>query len=117
MHTQKNGDSEKAAQTAKNIRKNKKIQLGVLSYKSAPQSNGATPSEILMGRKLRIKLEIINNHELIKEENYIKSHKNNHMSCYKTFPILQKGDRVYIQDQHKYGEVTNRTNNPRSYQK
>ena len=60
LYPQANGEVERAVQTAKNIlRKNANPHLGLLAYRSAPLANGLTPSEILMGRRLRNKLPLV----------------------------------------------------------
>ena len=128
LHPQANGEVERAIQTTKNIlKKNSNMYLGLLAYRSAPLQNGATPSEILMGRKIRTKLPTvpanllpkpIDNEELIrKEEMYRENYKRNYDSRHKIqiLPTLQKGDKVYIRDQDRFGTVEGKLSNPRSY--
>lgn len=128
LHPQANGEAERAVQTAKNIlKKNANPYLGLLAYRSAPLRNGLTPSEILMSRKIRTKLPVLpdnlvpkecNKENLLeKEENYREKYSrnfNNHHRIQK-LPVLQTGDKVYVRDQERYGEVTERLNQPRSY--
>ena len=128
FHPQANGEVERAVQTAKNIlRKNANPYLGLLAYRSAPLENGLTPSEILMNRKLRTKLhsvpktllrkEIDKEKLMKKEEAYRECYTNNYNARHRviTLPALQEGDKVFIRDQEKYGEVKEKLISPRSY--
>lgn len=46
-------------------------------------------------------------------ENYTRKYNKHHRVV--TLPSLSVGDRVYIRDQQKYGEIQEHHNNPRSY--
>ena len=49
-----NGEVERAVRTAKSmLRKNEDIFSALLTYGSTPLQNGLSPSELLMGRRLR----------------------------------------------------------------
>ncbi|XP_015747739.1 PREDICTED: uncharacterized protein K02A2.6-like [Acropora digitifera] len=128
IYPQANGEVERAVQTAKNIlRKNSNPYLGLLAYKTAPLRNGFTPSQLLMNRKLRTKLPVVP--EVLKpaavdretvqakeeayREKYAKNYNSNHRVV--SLPALEEGDKVYIQDQQRFGEVKGREVNPRSY--
>ena len=51
---QSNSEAERAVKTIKQIlAKNTDPYLGLLAYRSTPLENGYSPSELLMGRKLR----------------------------------------------------------------
>ena len=57
-YSQSNGEAERAVQTVKLILSKCKeskgdVYLAMLSYRTAPLSNGLTPAEILFGRKIR----------------------------------------------------------------
>lgn len=75
LHLQTNGDSEKDAQTAKNIRKNTLRSTGI---QVSPTKEWGYSEWNINGQETK-DYTGDNKHELIKEENYIKSHKNNHV--------------------------------------
>ena len=129
LYPQANGEVERAVQTAKNIlRKNANPHLGLLAYRSAPLANGLTPSEILMGRRLRNKLPLvpenlrprkIDQEKLQKkEQEYRERYSDNYNTRHRAveLPTLQQGDKVFIRDQARYGEVEKKLESPRSYQ-
>ena len=129
MHPQANGEAERAVQTAKNIlRKNANPYLGLLAYRTAKLQNGHSPSELLMGRRLRSKLpctpemlvptQVDKEKVAIKEEEYRKKYSKDYDRRHqaKLLPFLQEGDKVYIRDQDRYGEITKHMISPRSYQ-
>ena len=119
---------KRAVQTAKNIlRKNCNPYLGLLANRTAPLRNGFTPSELLMNRKLCTKLpvvtkvlkpaavdrETVDTKEEAYREKYAKNYNSNHRVV--SLPALEEGDKVYIRDQQRFGEVKGREVNPRSY--
>ena len=58
-YPQANGEVERAVRTAKSIlRKNRDIYSALLTYRSTPLQNGLSPSELLMGGRLRTHLPI-----------------------------------------------------------
>ena len=80
-----------------------------------------------MNRKLRTKLPVVP--EVLKpaavdretveakeeayREKYAKNYNSNHRVV--SLPALEEGDKVYIRDQQRFGEVKGREVNPRSY--
>ena len=53
-YAQSNSKAERAVQTVKNILKKEKDKgIALLAYRSTPLSNGYSPAELLMGRRLR----------------------------------------------------------------
>ena len=80
-----------------------------------------------MNRKLKTKLPLvpenllpkeIDKEKLIKkEEAYRERYTNNYNARHRviTLPALQEGDKVFIRDQEKYGEVKEKLISPRSY--
>ena len=128
IHPQANGGVKRAVQTAKNIlRKNCNPYLGLLANRTAPLRNGFTPSQLLTNRKLCTKLpvvaevlkpavvdrETVDAKEEAYREKYAKNYNSNHRVV--ALPALQEGDKVYIRDQQRFGEVKGREVNPRSY--
>jgi hypothetical protein len=127
-YPQANGAAERAVQTAKNIiRKNENPYLGLLAYRTAPIHNGQTPSQILMSRLLRTDLPTAENKltpELTdqdqfnrKEEEYKNRYTENYNRKHRTIelPSLSPGDKVFVRDQKKHGEVVEKLLSPRSY--
>ena len=59
-YPQSNGEAERAVQTVKKImKKEKDIDKVLLAYRSAPLSCGHSPAELLMGRKIRTMVPIM----------------------------------------------------------
>ncbi|XP_064615801.1 uncharacterized protein K02A2.6-like [Liolophura sinensis] len=55
-----NGEAERAVEAVKGLlNKADDPYLAMLSYRSNPLQNGFTPSELLMGRKLRTKVPVL----------------------------------------------------------
>ena len=128
LHPQANGEAERAVQTAKNIlRKNVNPYLGMLAYRTAPLRNGLTPCELLMNRKLRttlpttrenLKSKPVDREALQeKEQQYRDQYTENYNHRHRTvaLPSLKVGDRVFIRDQNRHGEVREKLKEPRSY--
>ena len=59
-YPQSNGESERAVQTVKAmLRKAIYPYISMLAYRSTPLRNGFSPSELMLGRKLRTSLPVI----------------------------------------------------------
>ena len=59
-YPQANGEAERAVRTIKGLlKKNTDPYLSLLMYRSSPLQNGLSPSELLMGRKLKTTLPIL----------------------------------------------------------
>ena len=121
MHPQSNGEAERAVQTA---------SLGLMAYRSTPLQNGLSPSQLLMGRKLRTTLPTVPSNldqtvlkaqldqARLKEEQYRQNAADNFNKRHRTImlPPLETGDTVWVKDQNGSGSVIVRDANPRSYQ-
>ena len=128
MYPRANGEAERAVRTAKNIlKKNADFHLGLLAYRSAPLHNGFTPSQLLMSRRLRTTLPVIpeklvpepvNLKQVQRTETmYKQKYQSDHDNRFKItkVPSLTPGDKVYLRDQGRYGEIVEKTASPRSY--
>ena len=129
-YPQANGEAERGVRTVKALlKKNDDIQLALLSYRASPLQNGLAPCELLMGRRLKTQVPTLP-HMLLprvqqpdlktvreKEEKYrsdqMMTYNRRHDS--RELPELQPGDSVWIRDQSRYGKVTQKAQQPRSY--
>ena len=123
-----NGEAERAVRTAKAIlSKNSNPYLGLLAYRSAPIYNGRTPSQLLMSRQLRTSIpttpakltpKIEDSQKIqVGEQDYRSKYAKNHDRHHRVveLPCLNPGDKVFVRDQARYGEVQQQMTNPRSY--
>ena len=122
-----NGESERAVGTIKRLfRKTKDLQMALLNYRSTPLSNGYSPAELLMNRRLKTLIPTIQSHlrptvpdyEAVnrKHSDLNQKTKNHHDHRHraKDLPDLEIGDPVYVRDQKTEGHVVNKVA-PRSY--
>ncbi len=59
-YPQSNGEAERAVRTIKDVlKKSSDPYIGLLLYRTTPLSNWYSPSELLMGRKLRANLPMV----------------------------------------------------------
>ena len=119
-HPSGNGESERAVRTMKEIlKKNGDQYLALLTHHTTPLSNGLSPCELLMGRKLRTTLPILprklipgvetselervrerENHQRTKQQqNFNRRHRA------KLLPKLNPGDEVWIHDMDREATV------------
>ena len=121
-YPQANGEAERAVRTIKNLLKknqsqNSDMYLALLAYRSTPIANGYSPSELLMGRKLRTIVPILpqqlqpklpNTFALRRKEQHIKEKQkqtyNKRHRVTKLTP-LKKGNRVWLPQMGKKGTV------------
>ncbi|XP_064622558.1 uncharacterized protein LOC135484804 [Lineus longissimus] len=127
LYPQGNGEAERAVQTVKNlIKKSKDFTLALLAYRSTPLQNGYSPSELLMGRRLRNTLP--QHHSKLepkwsygdlrkKEEEYRRKmtlNADKHHAA-RSLPQLGIGDTVWIPDKEVTGSISGHAETPRSY--
>ena len=129
-YPQANGEVERAVRTAKSLlRKNDEIYSALLTYRSTPLQNGLSPSELLMGRRLRTQLPIhpknLYPNVQLKERQTVEMKEssyrlNQQLSFNKRhraveLPKLHPGDHVWVRDQDRHGLILGKTEQPRSY--
>lgn len=127
-YPQSNGEAERAVRTVKHLlKKATDPYTALLLYRATPQHNGLSPSELLMGRKLKTKIPTLPsnlrpalpNQSMIreKEERYKEQQKRqfDKRYCARELPPLNVGDPVYIRDMNRPGEIVARHHNPRSF--
>ena len=125
-----NEKAERSVRTVKEIfKKSKAPYLALLTYRTTPLQNGLSPSELIMGRKLRTPLlmmpakldqkvpkealEEAEKREANYREKQAKTFDEKHRSI--LLPQLCKGDSVWVRDQERDGIVVEKTSSPRSY--
>ena len=125
-----NGEAERSVRTVKEIfKKSKDPCLALLTYRTTPLQNGLSPSELIMGRKLRTPLPMMptkldqkvpkealeeaGEREANYREKQAKTFDKKHRSI--LLPQLHKGDNVWVRDQERDGIVVEKTSSPRSY--
>ncbi|KAL7880825.1 hypothetical protein SRHO_G00030790 [Serrasalmus rhombeus] len=125
---QSNGEAERAVRTIKNLlKKSADPYLALMAYRAAPLANGYSPTELLMGRKIRTPVPVIPSQleprcvdmqNLKKTEkiyrqkqkcNYDRRHKTHYMEH------LYPGRHVWIKDTAERGTVVSTAATPRSY--
>jgi len=126
-YPQSNGEVERAVQTAKNIlKKSEDPYLGFLAYRTTPQRNGLSPSQLLMRRQLRSTLptttarlskhhdtQTIQSGEAEYRTKMAQNYNKRHRAT--ALPPLETGDQVWVRDQDRYGSVIEKEVSPRSY--
>ena len=127
-YPQANGETERAVRTIKGLlKKNADPYLALLMYRSSPLQNGLSPTELLMGRKLKTTLPILPSnlhpkaqHDQVirqKEEAYRTKQQHNFNLRHRAtnLPTLHRGDSVWIRDQDSQGTILAKASQPRSY--
>ena len=125
-----NGEVERAVRTVKALlRKNVDPYPALLSYRSTPLQNGLSPSELLMGRRLRTKVPAIpsvlkpnvqdTDRQTVKlwEDQYRSKQQINHDKRHRAhdLPPLTVGKQVWVRDQNREGQIIGAAKQPRSY--
>ena len=127
-YPQSNGAAERAVQTVKKmLKKADDPYAALLLYRATPLENGFSPSELLMGRKLKTKLPVLPstlapktpNHSSVKEkEEKIKERQRknfNKRHATKEAQKLKPNDKVFVRDMKKTGHIVRPHHNPRSF--
>uniref|UniRef100_A0A0A9W2U6 RNA-directed DNA polymerase n=1 Tax=Lygus hesperus TaxID=30085 RepID=A0A0A9W2U6_LYGHE len=128
-YPQSNGQAESAVHTAKKIlAKCENLRIGLLSYNSSPLKNGFSPSELLMGRRLRTMVPISTENlrpklpdmgklqQFEREDRERRKHYfDRRHGAVKEKPDLRVGEHVYVRDLKQQGIVKEKDVSPRSY--
>ncbi|XP_036001498.1 uncharacterized protein K02A2.6-like [Fundulus heteroclitus] len=125
---QSNGEVERAIRTIKSLlKKSSDPYLALMAYRASPLANGYSPTELLMGRKIRTTVPVIpsqlepNRADLGKvrktEKSYRLRQTQNYNRRHRAFdmPSLQPGDHVWVKDIRQRGTVVSTAGTPRSY--
>ena len=130
LHPRSNGEAERAVKTLKLIMKktlasNEDMYKGLLAYRATPISNGYSPAELLMGRKLRNPVpevsqkrdpQLPNSKSLrMRENKYRQKMKQNRDKGSRRLKPLWKGQKVYAKSENKHYTVQDYHHTPRSY--
>ena len=121
-HPQGNGEAERAVKTIKSLlKKTGDSYLALLAYRSTPLEIGYSPSELLMGRRLRSTVpaaqkqlvpktpdpsKVIARDLALKERQ--KENHDTHHGVYE-LPSLLPGDSVWVPDRQQLGEILEET--------
>ena len=125
---QSNGEAERAVETTKSLlKKEKDPSKGLLAYRSTPLACGYSPSELLMGRKLRNTIPTF--HTVLnpswpdmdklreREEGSKETQRLNFNQRHNAIPLrsVQPGTPVHIKDMGTTGTIARAAETPRSY--
>jgi hypothetical protein len=127
-YPQSNGLAESAVATAKKIiLKCKDTHEGLLAYRSTPLENGYSPSELLMGRKIRgtVPIAPVNLVPKTPDLEALKT-REEQIRCKRKIRFdkrhatregeeLQDGQMVYVRDKQVKGKIIQKHQHPRSY--
>lgn len=125
---QSNGEAERAVRTVKRLlQKEPDPYLALMAYRATPLSNGHSPAELLMGRRIRTTLPTMPSSlqpewtdlgrlRRDEEENKRKQQLN-YNRRHNTYPLphLRAGDHVWVSDTKERGTVLKPAHTPRSY--
>lgn len=127
-HPQANGEAERMVKTIKEIlRKAEDPYLSLLAYRNTAGITGLSPAQILMSRRLRTRIPVIqqqlnrakvDNERLTAANDKIKDRQRevyNRRHNAKLLPQLEAGDEVWVRDANCIGRVVRRASTPRSY--
>ena len=127
-YAQSNGEIERAVQTVKRFwKKCDDVYLGLLMYRNTPLKNGFSPAQLSMGRSLKTRVPChpkvltpkVPNAELVRERErvYRKEMATNYDRRHRTGEAeqLEPGDRVWIPDLKRNGQIIKKHFAPRSF--
>ena len=124
------GKSKRAVRMVKALlRKNEDPYPALLAYRSTPLQNGFSPSELLMGRRLRTKVPTMpsilkpnvqdtdRQRVQLREDEYKSKQQIYHDKRHpaRALPSLTTGQQVWVRDQNREGQILGATKQPRSY--
>ena len=117
-HPQSNGEAERAVQTVKRLfKKNEDPYIALLAYRATPFKGGYSPSELLMSRRLRTTVPVIQQLLIPQVPDVVsvrESQKASKVKMKKDYdrrhaahdlPELQPGDAVWIPEFKETGRV------------
>uniref|UniRef100_A0A3B5QZY7 Gypsy retrotransposon integrase-like protein 1 n=1 Tax=Xiphophorus maculatus TaxID=8083 RepID=A0A3B5QZY7_XIPMA len=125
---QSNGEAERAVRTTKNLlKKAGDPYLALMAYRSAPLANGFSPTELLMGRRIRttvpvtqsqltpkiIDMEKLRTAETDYRQKQRQSYNRRHRA--RNMSLLHPGEKVWVTDLKTRGTVVSGAGSPRSY--
>ena len=128
LYPQSNGEAERAVKTIKGLlKKESDPYLALLSYRATPLQIGYSPSELLMGRKLRTTVPTtrgqliprVPDSTVVRErDRHQKQRQEKTFNCHhgaRDLPELSPGDTVWVPDRRSEAIVQDEAN-PRSYE-
>jgi hypothetical protein len=126
LYPQSNGLAERAVKTVKHLLDTEDPYIALLAYRSTPLEVGLSPAELLMSRKIRSTIPIIQAqlHPCVQDGDLIRDRdvklKERQKSNYddrhgvRPLPALETGDKVYVRDKHTSAHVIEPAMTPRS---
>ncbi|KAL4007109.1 Rho guanine nucleotide exchange factor 40 [Sarotherodon galilaeus] len=125
---QSNGEAERAVRTIKSLlKKSGDPYLALMAYRATSLANGYSPTELLMGRRIRTTIPVIPSQlnpsgtdtDKLKaiEQSYRQKQRQNYNRRHRAHDMLQlnPGDKVWVSDMDTRGTVVSMAGSPRSY--